>query len=351
MLFGICTKGKMMNITFFIGNGFDIGMGMKSRFKDFFPIYQEKSMYKEARIKQLSDEIGDDYDTWADFEAALGEYTINFDHETKKDFIDQIRDFESEFMDYLKVNEDAAQLNNNEQLEALMKNALVQFYSTNNLAFESSEAVAKVYYVHNSENHKYNFVNFNYTATLKKCLGSISQSIVQKRKIGNVEKIDKVGEVLHVHGECGLYPIIGVNDINQIANKELAEDENFTRYIVKPSINKFLRRAKDVDATRIINQSTIVCIYGMSLGTTDKKWWNLLITWLFGSGERQLVIFDYDDQFKTSTQFDWLEKEDSIISKLEKYNVEPKIKLASLRSRIHIAVHKNIFSIDNVKEN
>ena len=51
-----------MNITFLIGNGFDVGLGMKSRFKDFFPIYKEKSQNKEPRIKYLSDSIEGNYD-------------------------------------------------------------------------------------------------------------------------------------------------------------------------------------------------------------------------------------------------------------------------------------------------
>lgn len=37
-----------MNITFLIGNGFDVGMGMKSRFSDFFPKYCADSIDKEA---------------------------------------------------------------------------------------------------------------------------------------------------------------------------------------------------------------------------------------------------------------------------------------------------------------
>ena len=32
--------GETVKITFLIGNGFDVGVGMNSRFKDFFPIYQ-----------------------------------------------------------------------------------------------------------------------------------------------------------------------------------------------------------------------------------------------------------------------------------------------------------------------
>ena len=63
-----------MIITFMIGNGFDVGLGMRSRFKDFFPVYLANSVSKEDDIKQLSEKIGDHYDTWADFELQMGRW-------------------------------------------------------------------------------------------------------------------------------------------------------------------------------------------------------------------------------------------------------------------------------------
>ncbi|MBQ2987430.1 MAG: hypothetical protein IJE23_08115 [Tyzzerella sp.] len=331
-----------MNITFLIGNGFDVGIGMKSRFKDFFPIYQENSCKKEERIRKFSDVIGSDYDTWADFECALGQYTLKFNNETKQDFIAQVKDFENDFIEYLKHNE--MTLVFDDEVGDLMVNALVQFYDSKNLAPESSAAIRKVYSTHGAENHTYNFINFNYTFTLEKCLKTISDDVVRTRRSGNVEKVDKIGQVVHVHGNCELYPIIGVNDKSQIANKELAEDGMFCRYIVKPLLNQFLRQGNDANTTNIINQSTIICVYGMALGETDKKWWNLLIKWLNGNSERQLVVYEYDNKYTTSTQFGWLEKEDLIINKLAQYSGVGN-DIEKLRSRIHIAIHKNIFSM------
>lgn len=337
-----------MNITFLIGNGFDIGIGMKSRFKDFFPIYQEKAQNKPKEIKQLADEIGDKHDTWADFETALGNYTLKFNVETKKNFIGQLKDFEKEFIKYLKENED--KLSFGESVSNTMENALLQYYSLQNLAPESNRVINQLYIGHGADNHTYNFVNFNYTYSLEKCLNSIPQKIVCKRKYGSGEKTDKVGRVVHVHGSCDSHPIIGVNDVSQIANKELAEDEGFARYIIKPSLNKLLRQGNDTSATDIINGSTIICIYGMALGATDKKWWELIIKWLSANAERQLIVFDYDEKYTTSTQFDWIEKEDSIIEKFEQYNTDSRIKIELLRPRIHIAVHKNIFSMSLSKK-
>lgn len=336
-----------MNITFLIGNGFDVGLGMKSRFKDFFPIYKEKSQNKDFRIKQLSDSIEGDYETWADFESALGAYTLNFTQENKQNFIDQVRDFEKEFIAYLKWQESTLSFKESDKIAHIMIEALTKFYSSDNLAVESNNAVANIYNKLNAESFFYNFVNFNYTSLLSKALQTIPQNIVRKRKFSSQsEKIDKIGKIIHVHGYCDKLPIIGVNDASQIANKELAKDSHFARYIIKPSINQFLRQGYDKDTTNIINSSTIICVYGMSLGLTDRKWWDLLMQWLRGNTDRQLVLFEYDDKYSSATPYDWLEKEDLIMDKLTSYNSNKGLIVEDLRSRIHIAVHKNIFQMN-----
>lgn len=340
-----------MNITFLIGNGFDIGIGMKSKFKNFFPIYQEQSKNKAERIKQLSEEIGADHENWADFEAEMGRYTIKFNKDTKQNFINQVKDFEEEFIAYLQSEENSLMFDEGKEIGSIISNALLKYYSESNLAPDSRDAIQTVYAANSADNHNYNFVNFNYTYALEKCLEKIPQKVVCKRKYGGSERYDKIGKIVHVHGKCDLHPIIGVNDISQIANKELAEDKSFTRYFVKPSLNALLRQGNDINATTLISQSKIICVYGMALGETDKKWWQLLIEWLSGEPSRQLVIFDYDEKYTTSTQFDWVEKEDSIIAKLEDYNSNSGINVEELRTRIHIAVHKNIFAMNIPRKN
>lgn len=42
-----------MNITFFIGNGFDVGMGLHSKFSDYFPRYIEESANKNKIIRRF----------------------------------------------------------------------------------------------------------------------------------------------------------------------------------------------------------------------------------------------------------------------------------------------------------
>ena len=44
-----------MNITFLIGNGFDINLGLKTRYTNFYPYYLEK--YPEEMIAKLSEAL------------------------------------------------------------------------------------------------------------------------------------------------------------------------------------------------------------------------------------------------------------------------------------------------------
>jgi hypothetical protein len=57
------------------------------------------------------------------------------------------------------------------------------------------------------------------------------------------------------------------------------------------------------------------------------------------------VIFNYDPEYSTDAPLNWLDKEDSIIDQLSAHNKNQSISVEKLRNRIHIAVHKNIFSM------
>lgn len=65
---------------------------------------------------------------------------------------------------------------------------------------------------------------------------------------------------------------------------------------------------------------------------------------------KDLIIYDYDDKYSQKSQFSWPQKEDSIIDKLSELTKDTKIDVEQLRSRIHIAVHKNIFEMDLTKK-
>lgn len=61
-----------MNVTFIVGNGLDISLGMATKYTDFYTHMQEKNKHTKNQIYQA---ITEDPETWAQFEFALGEHT------------------------------------------------------------------------------------------------------------------------------------------------------------------------------------------------------------------------------------------------------------------------------------
>lgn len=348
--YSTCEKGENVNITFLIGNGFDLGLGLKSKFTDYFPIYCNSVNGKGNKDKCLCNEIENNTKLWSDFEMQMGRYTKNFSAETKNLFVEQMRDFELGFIKYLKEDEKTICLSDTSQIEGKMKQALTQFYMQSTLHAESATILTETFRGHRDYGHTYNFISFNYTSLLEKCLETIDKGIVQKRKTSNMsDLVDKIGRIVHVHGSLDNHPIMGVNDAEQVENPELAKDERFLRYILKPEINQAIRMNYDNDAEMMILDSLIICVYGMSLGATDKMWWNKILNWLAGNEGRHLIIYDYDPDFVASTPYDWIRKEDEILDKLTSYSCQ-NIKAEKYRNRIHIAVHKNIFELNLRRE-
>ena len=66
-----------MKITFFIGNGYDINIGLKTAYHDFLKWYVEQPS-KNDTITDFKKIIEDGIEYWSDLEIALGKYTTRF---------------------------------------------------------------------------------------------------------------------------------------------------------------------------------------------------------------------------------------------------------------------------------
>ncbi len=61
-----------MNILFLIGNGFDINIGLKSKYIDFYKYYNSIKSDNEI-ITALKESLSINDENWSDLETALGE--------------------------------------------------------------------------------------------------------------------------------------------------------------------------------------------------------------------------------------------------------------------------------------
>lgn len=339
-----------MNITFLVGNGFDIGLGLKSRFSDYYPIYIEQAKSKPNFLKGLADNISSDLQNWSDFEIEMGRYTDKFTPSTKRQYIFQINDFENGLANYLQ-NEEAKinPLDANKVCDKIIS-TLKTFYIHPNLPNGSSDAINRIFNEHKLDDFIYNFIDFNYTTVLDKCLNSIPDKLISSRTVGIKTLKRSIGDIVHVHGSIGDSPIIGLNDISQISNSELRYDKNFSDLIVKPKINSLICSGNDTKTDRIIQNSNIICVYGMSLGYTDKIWWETIIKWLEKDSSRELIIYNCDKQFTASTHVNTILKRKDILNTLFLLAKDAKIIFEKIRPHIHISLNRNIFEMDLIKK-
>ncbi len=74
-----------MNVTFLVGNGFDIGLGLKTRYSDFYEEYckadkaDSEAITKFKRtLREWQNNKSKKIIDWSDFEFAFGQYAKQF---------------------------------------------------------------------------------------------------------------------------------------------------------------------------------------------------------------------------------------------------------------------------------
>ena len=89
-----------MNILFLIGNGFDINLGLRTRYVDFYDYFQ-KHASKNNVIYQWMETDGDK-ENWSDLELALGEKIKSIDENAVEAFMDAHEELDSLLLEYLE---------------------------------------------------------------------------------------------------------------------------------------------------------------------------------------------------------------------------------------------------------
>ncbi len=333
-----------MNITFMIGNGFDRNLGLDTAYSDFVKYYKDTDS-KNSNIKKFKENIEENLELWKDAEIALGQYTAEFAMGDAGLFFECQLDFAKHLSMYLKKESGKIKYEYSKDKILYTFSEINEF--RNSLLPTESDAVNSVYGTYASDVWKYNFINFNYTDTLVKCLDIVRN---QPDSLGthvwaNNNIPNKIGTHIHIHGTVSKEMIIGVNDESQIANEEIFQCDDgdlYKKMLIKPEANESYMCDNDPKAHSLIKQSRIIYIYGMSLGETDKIWWQRLSEWLNGSRDNHLIIYNRH-----------IPEEDLIPLEMQKYIRTEKNKFldnsqdseyirALLSNKVHITNH-NIF--------
>ena len=277
-----------MNITFFIGNGFDLNLGLKTGYIDFYEWIHKKyeSSNKEVTniiYQQLFDDGANSYSNWADLELAIGNYTGNVSIEDEKNFLDAKEELEQDLFEYL-LSEVNCIDSNTARLAKEFRVATIDFCREFNDIDRNSY---KKLYENITDNIIYRFVVFNYTDLIDKIiidLNIIAENNPEKNK-------DLFEKPIHIHGTLSNNMILGVNDKSQIKGSHSKE---FEHYLIKRNLNNSLGTYNNQYVKNIIGDSRYICIFGMSFGETDKIWWEYIVKWLQSDQNHRLVLFVYD---------------------------------------------------------
>ena len=334
-----------MNITFLIGNGFDLNLGLQTQYNHFLEEYKKISLKDNANIRRFKKEIKQDSFLWSNAELAFGEYTECFDgtERTAKEFIECYADFCTKLSAYLFRQEE--RLNYRAIHSSLSQNfaeAITHYY----MGFRETQKTL----IQKSEKnflggYNFNFLNFNYTETLDAAISAVSETagLLGKRKVLSGFHENKIHPSIHVHGKLGLDMVFAVNDETQLKNTALfSEYAEFLRQLIKQYANEMAENNVEQKAVDVLNQSDLIYVYGMSLGATDTRWWTRICTLLKDKPSLRLILHAYDAPERTLFSWEYQkfsrEKRELFLS----YCDFDEDKKADIANRIHID-DSNIF--------
>ena len=345
-----------MQITFLVGNGFDIAAGLDTSYSAFYKWYCQQPSPKK-HIERFKREIADDIraggKNWADFEVGLGQYTSHFSVDNAARFLECYEDAHEMIVKFLEMQKDAFDLDHiSEESLSFLKNGLLRFYQ--DLSPQEIRLFEDIIDNDKSNNTVINFLSFNYTNTLDRGVEELSKSPLKQWSVtGGTRYMSVNKKVVHMHGQSTAYPILGVDNATQIANQELLSVPNFADVLLKPQSVNAIGELWHSEAQEIISKSKIIGIFGMSLGQSDAKWWNIIIKWLKDNPARHLIVFWHTSNPPNGISiFRKLVETQKAKDALYKYYDLTQDEMKSISPRIHVAINtKNVLNFHLDKKN
>lgn len=323
-------------ITFIIGNGFDLNLGMKTSYLDVYNSYV-KSQPQNDILKAFRSEISSNYTKWSDFEMGMADYAQHFKNE--EDFIMCVRDFKEHLQRYLLEEQDKCiqtRLSDNSKwgFAYELYRSIDTFYkcTTKNAENKIKKAIT---------NNNINFITFNYTYSLEYIV-----DLYKKYYKNNYEY--RLNTPIHIHGTLNDDGVMGVDNVNQFKYLPFNITPKLQRAFVKPYFNV------DYDINRVLNvkntiaQSNVIYSFGWSMGESDKTWVTAIKNWLLKDENHHFICYYYEQtQYLKFNADEILDREIELKEELFlKFNFTEEEK-SEVYNRIHLPISHKIFDFKN----
>ena len=330
-----------MTITFLLGNGFDLNLGLKTRYRHFYDYYLKQESKNET-IADFKKALSDNLENWADLEIELGKYVNNFTKETENQFIDLLYDIQDSLANYLDNQDSVFIISEDDKKKSI--NDLIKFETY----FTPREKADFLSYKNqlNTNSYDINIITFNYTKTFEKIYNWKGATLnIGNRKVGNTVYNDTIKILEHIHGTTTDNMILGVNDSSQIYCDELKQSVRTMRALIKTEMNVNAGTLRDSRCETAIKQSDIICVYGMSLGDTDKVWWKNIGTRIAQSNTR-LVIFSRAEQLPTRRAYAGSNYKDEIKECFLNHLAYDEPSKEKLKEKIFVCLNSSMFKVN-----
>lgn len=146
-----------------------------------------------------------------------------------------------------------------------------------------------------------------------------------------------------MHGKLNDEGILfGVDNTGQIDEEGMREEDKILNLIVKPQSNKGIGELIDEQCAQCISGTNIFCIFGSSLGDTDRTWWHCIGERLQKDNNTIILLFEYDPKLKGKIRQELIGIRTEIKERLlEALNLDPTDQ--SLKERIFISLNSGMF--------
>ena len=326
-----------MNILFILGNGFDINLGLKTRYQDFYNVYSKNHSDYDSVMK-LKKHIGENTNGyWSDLELALGAYTKEF--KCTEDFDEVMEDIIFSLSKYLKD----IQSNFNKSNIKCEKFFNDLDSPENYLTLTQKNQVLEFKDRFRSNTWNTSIVSFNYTNIVEQILEGTEGSDIGSHQYSNFKYRHILNKsILHIHGYVDNKMILGVNDLTQIANTELHENLDIQESIVKSKCNEANGDDSILNFGNKIENADLIFAFGLSFGDSDKVWWEKIGERLRSSSSH-MIIFDRSKYIDNTLSYKNNRLRRNIRNHFLNQTELPQSIKDTISSRIHVGVNTDIF--------
>ncbi|PRP68349.1 AbiH family protein [Nonlabens agnitus] len=324
-----------MRTVFLIGNGFDLNLNLKTSYSEFYKFYINQESNKKV-VASLKRSINSNLSNWADLKLELGNYTVNIDNQSDFDLIfDDVGENLAKFLIDREKELDINSLNPSVLFTDLCQaeKHLLPSDRRKVLAFKNEFG---------SVEHAVDIINFNYTKTIE----TILENNYQNLKLGLFRNKNPVilKNIYHIHGFTDDRMVFGVNDKSQIANESFHSNKDILESLIKNECNIAHKHTVEEQCQNLIKNANVICVFGSSLGDTDKIWWEEIGLRLKHSNARLIIFYKGETIPKRishrAARYERAIKEDF----LNKANVDDEIREV-IDSRIFFCYNSKVFSL------